>query len=771
MKSIITLLLVSIKSLCTLPQSPHDREVMSNNLSMLVAEEAKYSDWIEALNEPNNARHLEGSCLSDDITLVANYASPDRVFAPYVSLVVFGSKKEPSNPGCKFHTDFHLASAGEPLILSSAESEIHSALPAHLAADASRELYPDGCESSHLLTSASPPSQNTASGKSSEIQFSHEGGYYNHPVILELNATNAFGHIYYTIDGSIPSILSLEYRSPITVDHHLISNKNIYAITISPESVPYTPLESEVPKIVVIRAALINDSGELLSRVVTHSYFIQAIGQHIPQLPVMSICADSIDLFSYDSGIMVPGVHFDSNDPLWTGNYYQRGREWERSINLEFFEHKQAVINQMCGLRTHGGSSRRFQQKGFRLYARQEYGASTFGYRMFHNKEISQYKRLVLKPLSSSWSQAGIEDQVSSNLANNLNIDYVSSRPIVVYLNGEYWGIYYLQERIDDHYIKENHGAATDCIDLLDSWHGYPVTGSNAEFLSLYTFVEQSDLSIDQNYEFIEERIDVQNFIDYHVLEIFIGNYDWPANNVKLWKDRCGNNKWRWIFFDGDAAYGSSDYNSFTHALNTGSDTWPTNAMSTLFLRKLLENTTFTNQFFERFEQLLNSNFAFVNTGSLIKTTFGKINPELHNQAIRFDFPASYNYAVSQIVEIRGFLQRRPCVVSGQIASVFLRNLNTPECIPYCDALSNMVSYPNPSSTHFSVKLQSAYSTEADLQITGLNGVALYHSKIRIHQGDNNLYIPETARLRPGLHIITITADGCRYSCTIAIIE
>jgi hypothetical protein len=115
-------------------------------------------------------------------------------------------------------------------------------------------------------------------------------------------------------------------------------------------------------------------SGHRLCEPVTHTYFIRSLGCDFHGLPVLEITADSLALFDYETGIFIPGIHYDPADSTSTGNYKMRGREWERVVNMEFYEPDNRGINQRCGLRTHGGASRFFQQKGMKLYARDEYG-------------------------------------------------------------------------------------------------------------------------------------------------------------------------------------------------------------------------------------------------------------------------------------------------------------------------------------------------------------------------------------------------------------
>ena len=212
---------------------------------------------------------------------------------------------------------------------------------------------------------------------------------------------------------------------------------------------------------------MFDENEECISEVTTQSYFIRALGCDTHGLPVMSLCADSLDLFDQEYGIFVPGVHFDPSNPNWTGNYYMTGEAWERTINVEFYEQNNTGINQQAGLRTHGGNGRRFPQKCMKLYAREAYGKKRFEHRFFDNLPLNSFKHLVLKPFAASWNDTGVNDHISNQIAAQLNVESLASRPVVLYLNGEYWGIYYIHERPDERYLEDHFDVDITKVNLL----------------------------------------------------------------------------------------------------------------------------------------------------------------------------------------------------------------------------------------------------------------------------------------------------------------
>ena len=274
--------------------------------------------------------------------------------------------------------------------------------------------------------------------------FSVSGGFYEESPILEIFPFYPQHHIRFTTNGNRPTAQSRLYTEPLLLDGSLYSTSDIYTIQISPDNLVYVP--DSVQHCIVIRAAVFDENDSCVSGVTTNSYFIRSLGCDTHGFPAVSICADSLDLFDYERGIFVPGAKFDTLYVAQTGNYYMHGREWEREINAEFYEYaNNEGFNQICGLRTHGNRSRRYPSKGMKIYAREEYGNKRFDYNLYNDTLIDSYKHLVLKPFASFWPHSGAQDYFSNKLALQLGLPSSDSRPVIVFLNGEYWGVYFLQ--------------------------------------------------------------------------------------------------------------------------------------------------------------------------------------------------------------------------------------------------------------------------------------------------------------------------------------
>lgn len=327
-------------------------------------------------------------------------------------------------------------------------------------------------------------------------------------------------------------------------------------------------------------------------------------------------------------------------------------------------------------MRAHGGYSRRYTQKSFKIYARKEYGKKHIKNLFFADRATKKLKHLVLKPLSAGWTEAVIEDQVCQQMAKLMNLDRLSEYTAVMYLNGEYWGIYILQERIDEHYIEETYGVAKDSCIIMNNYNRDSKCGSPDTLVDMMDYVNSIDTDC---YEYLRTRIDIENFTDYYLFEMFIANRDWPANNTKCW--RPDNGRWRWIFFDGDAALKSLYWDYIANATDTSTiKQYPTNSRSTLLFRKLLENETYREYCAERVETICRTILTYDNTKKILDSIIEIHDNEIEKQASRFGDPKSYRSWCNYLKRMDKFLKKRPVFFEISMKS-FLNTTNSVEKI------------------------------------------------------------------------------------------
>ena len=549
-------------------------------------------------------------------------------------------------------------------------------------------------------------------------------------------------HIRYTTNGNRPTATSTLYTEPLLLDESLYSTSDIYTIQISPDYLVYIP--DSIQHCIVIRAAVFDQNENCISEVATNSYFIHSLGCDTHGMPAVSLCADTLDLFDYNNGIFVPGAHFNPLNEDWTGNYYQTGDDWERSSNFEFYELNNQGVNQQAGLRTHGGNGRRFQQKCVKLYAREAYGNKRFDHKFFEDIPQNSFKHLVLKPFAASWGETGVNDHLCNEIAAQLNIETLASRPVVVYLNGEYWGVYYIHERPDERYLEDHFGVDIDQVNLIANWAGMIDHGSNAQFLELFDWFQNADLTDPDNYAYAASKMDIDNFIDYQIFEMFSENTDWPANNMRCWQ--LGDGRWRWIFYDGDACLRWLTYHAFENAVYQGDETWPSSTISTLFFRRLLENTTFKNQFADRFYELLSTAFDYSVTGPMYDAIRATLEPEILFQSDRFGIPTSVENWEADMGHVHWFLYRRTSHILDPLNN-FLESPDVPQ-------ISLLQCTPNPTTGAVRVVFDAESTGICETAVFDMVGHKVFSYLCYFTHGSNEFNL--NLNMAPGIYVLRI---------------
>lgn len=519
---------------------------------------------------------------------------------------------------------------------------------------------------------------------------------------MELFSTYPQGRIFYTTNGDRPTVQSQQYTSPLLLDESLYSRSDIYTIVNTIPSYFYLP--ESVKHAIVIRAAVFDDNDSCVSPVTTQSYFIHTLGADFHGMPVLSITADSTSLFNYETGIFVPGINYNPLDSFATGNYTMRGREWERIVNLEFYEPDNQGINQECGLRTHGGASRWFQQKGMKLYAREEYGKKRFSHRFFENTPIASFKHLKLHPFRcSNWLQTGGQEYLAYNIAHPLNFESLAARETVVFLNGEYWGIYTLEESNDERYLEDHYNVDLEKVNMLKYW-GVPYYGDPEEWREVLLWMLTADLTQPDDSSYAFSHIDVNSFIDYMLFETFSANLDWPENNVMIWQPETGT-PFRWIFYDGDGCFSQPDFQALEHSLNQD--------LCSVVFERFLENASFLEAFCNRYAQLCDTYLSYDFMKSVLEQYRHIVEGEIDAQSQRFNFPINRNRWLADMDYADQFLNTRHAFYLTEIqelASVNQHDKMDPQC------------YPNPTSGELHLRFQPETASDNEIAIYDLLG-------------------------------------------------
>ncbi len=440
----------------------------------------------------------------------------------------------------------------------------------------------DGEASSN--TEITPPTVlPTPTPEGNYVSFSLDSGFYDHSQEVSLACNVDGATIYYTLDGSTPTKTSTLYQKPIFITRKLYSENVLAAQTGISASNSYVP-DFSVDKGTVIRAIAYLPDGTT-TPLAHATYFIELDEEKYAGLPVISLITDFDNLFDYETGIYVLGksyddwVAWDSSRAYldgWQkyGNYSNHGKEWERPVSVELITADgTAGFKQNMGMRIMGGASRNQAQKSLKLYARKDYGEKNLKYALIpdnyntDNELIEKYKTFVLRVGGNDADSARLRDPYLQALVKDARFETQQSTPCVAFINGEFWGLYTLNEDYTDSHFENNYGIDKDNILLIKC--GEAEEGDEATALSLfhdmYLFITKNDMSVPQFYEAACELIDMESFIDYFAFELYIHNQDsiFENNNWRMWRVRntdgataYSDGKWRMAAYDSDFSTG-----------------------------------------------------------------------------------------------------------------------------------------------------------------------------------------------------------------------
>ncbi len=433
--------------------------------------------------------------------------------------------------------------------------------------------------------------------------------------------------IYYTTDGTEPTQSSAQVAGAISVS-----------------------------KTGMIRAKAYKD-GYIESGVTTATYIIGE--PH--DLPVVSLVTDPDNLWNEQTGIYATGPGAGAEYPYQGANFWET---WEKPASFEVFDENGAeVFAQDIAMRIQGGYSRGKSQKSFALFARAEYGSGSMGYAFFDNRPYAEYQALVLRNGGQDQNIGKIREAVALALTEGQGFRFLTqaSKPYVVYLNGEYWGVYFLMEKRNEDFIAQHEGYGdADSINVLKA-SSLVVQGSNAEYKELVNYVDSLDMSVKENYDYVAARIDTDSFMDMMICQLWVANSDYA--NLMFYQLPGG--RWKQIYYDFCWTLGSSDggYNHPTLQRRLGSST----AGSTL-LAGLLENEEWRNSFIERFAWALKEVYNPERVKATIDDIAGQVRGEMG--AEREKFGGTVANWEAQIDKMKDFADHRGAAIVSQMKSL-----------------------------------------------------------------------------------------------------
>lgn len=699
-------------------------EFSAKNNTTIQDEDGDFSDWIELYNPTNLAISLYNFSLSDDNSNLNKWIFPEIIIQPHSYILIFASQKNRLDTS-ELHTNFKIASNGEELyLLDDLGAIIDQTISVNLFDNESYGRFPDGDTNWIVINSPTP---NSSNNNSNQLIFSNQEGFYTTPFSLTINSLLS-DTIYYTLNGDIPTENSIIFYDSLFINNKN-SQPNVFSeIRTTPEEHLIRYKAWEAPSEIIDKATILRcasySNGLRTSEIYTKTFFVDSEIMYKYSIPIISLITEEENLFNSDSGLFIPGVHFDSINPEWTGNYFMEGDNWERNIHIEYFEKSGNLgFSQDAGIRIHGGKTRQASQKSLRLYARNEYGEKYFNYKLLPEKQVNKYKRIILRTSMGAWGgQTIIKDALAQNISSSLNLDYQDYQPVIVYINGEYWGVHTIRDKIDERYIEYTHNIDKDSVEFMES--------GNIVYGNLIDFIENNNLEYSSNYEYVKTQIEIENYIDYTISELFFANYDWPVNNMKLWR-KIPNGKWKWIFSDLDAGFGDRNYNMLIHSTeNNLSVTWPNPPSSTFLFRNLLKNDMFQAQFINRYVDVLYSVFGTRIMTNKLDSIKDKYSPEIGKHIERWNYPNSFNDWEKDIEEdLLSFIENRPCAVRENIMTFFNLTSFNFLCNYNIDDVNHLILAPNPNNGNFMLYNTNSDIMNATITITNINGQIVYKEK------------------------------------------
>jgi len=467
-----------------------------------------------------------------------------------------------------------------------------------------------------------------------------DAGFYATPISVSVDIPVGT-EVHYTLDGAIPTALSPIYSAPLLIS------------------------QTTVLRTVALQA------GALTGKVSTRSYFIGDTAR----LPVVSVVTDPAGLFSQDSGIYALGVEPGSATPYWGANFWAPK---EIPVSVEFFETGGVYAwRQDAGMSIFGNYSRANDKKSMSIAFRECYGKNSLTYPLFPNHpEMEEFKAFGLRSGGGNASTDYIRDALAQNLTEGLDVDHQYNRAVVVYYNGEYFGIHRLMLKMDPDYPVLNRGVSENSLDFIEAY-GAPRAGSGLSLEDLKTYMNANDMNTAASFAKVDSLIDLNEYLSYLATEVYSNNTDWPANNWRAWRSNSPQSKWRWMFFDVDFGFGSPnggesvDFDMFPFITDSSlaEDAWPNGSGSTRIIRGLFANEAIKNMFINRMTVLLNTKFTPARVNAMIDSMMAEVTPEMPKDLDRWN--QSETQWLSSLAVIQEFATQREGYVRNYMRNFF----------------------------------------------------------------------------------------------------
>lgn len=536
-----------------------------------------------------------------------------------------------------------------------------------------------------LFVAFKSPGEAQKMEEADDIIVSQEDSFCAGDLVLKLSDAGGYP-IYYTLDGSIPGFESGFYEDPL-----------VFTATDEVRSC-------------VLRARSYDEStgewGDLFTRTYFYADSMETLKERFSTY-IVCLTSDPYNLYDYEYGIMVEGKIRDEyvNSPEYISgkltqpaNFTQQGRDWERDAFVEILSPDgERLIAQDAGMRIFGHASRQYYYKSFKLYARKAYGNDTFAYPFFADnthgadqKVQDAYKRLIVRAHGFDKSVTLFREELFQTLCSQIEgIDSKSVAPVSVWLNGGYYNFEWLQEVYDDTYMEENYGLmqkgdyyqkvalrANKFPDDPDE-KAEDIRGKE-DYQKVAEYAEK-DLTDDKTFAELEQLVDIDNMIQYFAIETYIANWDWPLNNIKLYRYYSQNNvygtgrqdgRWRYLYYDMEAGF-----NIYNEEPEDWLDIETVMEQNPLF-GAVMKRPDMQEKFAKYIELCIKEYFTEDRVRAAVEKLCGERDSELAESfAYKHSIDESYTMNMDDVEQnkevIYDFVEKRPEMMRQQIQELF----------------------------------------------------------------------------------------------------
>ena len=580
--------------------------VYISEVAAVKAAKSDETDWIELHNSSDDSINLEGWHLTDDPGDMFKFTFPSfRLSAgEYAAISVSAS----SSSGVS--APFNISASGDTLILTDDDGNIKDIFETGALRLGVTSGRIEGNPERVFFSSPTKGKENTSSAYGSFTStpvFSDNTLYHTDSFQLTISSLTPDAKIYYTTDGSKPTTASMLYSAPLTIS----KSTPVKAIAVA--------------------------EGLLPSDTTAATYLFEE--PHT--LPVVCL---SIDSTSFDEVYSVT----------------DRWEKVEREGHCEYYEADGLLGTQFpCGLRVNGASTLTMRQKSLSIFLRGGYGQSSVNYQFFPGNDVTEYTSLAVRNSGQDASKARLRDSFYSKCVAGLNLDYIHTRPVVVYINGQYWGLYDLNENQNEDYLATHFGVDPDTVNIIRR-NETPLAGNRTDFYRVRKYGLEEDTSLDSKYQEFIQWVDVDYFTDYLIAQSYFSNGD--MFNQKYWRTDDYTIKWRPIYYDLDLALGSSSPtrnilpNYFNPEGIPSQDGSITNMDLYVGLRK---NAGWCQQFGERYVYVALNYFNPERVTGILDEMVSTMEPEMSRHIKRWGTPSSMSQWKSSVKELRDCLEKR----------------------------------------------------------------------------------------------------------------